>query len=102
MQEVEAIQFRTPLTISGSSEGGVGNPLDTPQVNVGDWLLTHSDGNQECVTDEYFQAQYEEVPVVRRGRPPKHRADSSAVAAPKRRRRHRAKNGRRKENKAAA
>jgi hypothetical protein len=102
VQEVEAIQFRTPLTISGSSDGGTENPLDIPQVNVGDWLLTHPDGNQECVTDEYFKAQYEEVTVVRRGRPPKHRAEGSAVAAPKRRRRHRAKNGRRKDAKVAA
>lgn len=80
------MQFKTPLTISGSSEGEgdpLGNQPEAKQVNVGDWLLTHPDGSQECISDADFTDYYEEIHVVRRGRPPKH--GTAAVASPKRR-----------------
>jgi hypothetical protein len=106
-QEVEAVQLRNPLTISGASDGeGLDNPLDHPAVSasVGDWLLTRPDGNQEIVNDAEFSALYEEIPpAARRGRPPKSRG-VAAVASTKRKRRRaraRSKNGR-KSDKAAA
>jgi hypothetical protein len=88
--EVEAIQLKNSVTISGGSHDTLGNPLSAPQsVSAGDWLVTYPDGDQEYVADTDFAQKYEEVAVVRRGRPPKGHA--AAVAAPKRRRRHRAR-----------
>jgi len=101
IHEVDAVQFKTPLTISGSSEGDpLGNQPEAKQVNVGDWLLTHPDGTQECISDTDFKDYYEQIHVARRGRPPKH--GTAAVASPKRRTRRSKSRKNRKAEKAAA
>lgn len=90
IREVDAIQFTRPLTISGSSDE-IADPTEVQHVTVGDWLLTHPDGTQETVSDTEFRSQYEEVHVVRRGRPPKSSGVAAVASTKRRRRRHRAR-----------
>ena len=90
---MDAIQLKNPLAIRSQSSDAQLDPLaqpDTQALAAGDWLVIYSDGTQEGVPDAAFRAEYEEVFVARRGRPPKGEP-SLSVARPKRKRRRRSR-----------